>query len=146
MYGSLLRRRYSQIMQQVTESLAGRAAILRLLPMSQREISRTPDKPFAWETRLTPPVLLHERMPLPFLDYGRQFYAGGILNSSANPNETPRNQVISHTAPRNGQTPRQFQSGHWQKRDARICGSPREHDATVRRRGNFPAICYALDG
>ena len=38
------------LMQQVTESLAGRSAILRLLPMSQREIWRTPHRPLAWET------------------------------------------------------------------------------------------------
>ena len=37
------------LMQQVTESLAGRAAVLKLLPMSQREIHRQPDKPFPWE-------------------------------------------------------------------------------------------------
>jgi predicted AAA+ superfamily ATPase len=38
------------LMQQVTESLAGRSAILKLLPMSQREILHTPHRPLAWET------------------------------------------------------------------------------------------------
>jgi len=38
------------LMHQITESLAGRAAILRLLPMSQREIRRTPHRSLAWET------------------------------------------------------------------------------------------------
>jgi len=35
--------------QHVTESLAGRAAMLRLLPLSFRELSASPDQPFAWE-------------------------------------------------------------------------------------------------
>ena len=38
------------LMQQVTESLAGRAAILRLLPLSQREALGAPDAPFPWES------------------------------------------------------------------------------------------------
>jgi len=38
------------LMQQVTESLAGRAAILRLLPLSQREELGVPDAPFPWES------------------------------------------------------------------------------------------------
>ena len=38
------------LMEQVTESLAGRAAVLKLLPMSQREISRVPQKPLPWES------------------------------------------------------------------------------------------------
>ena len=45
------------LMQQVTESLAGRSAILKLLPMSQREIGRTPDRPLAWETSLSPSAI-----------------------------------------------------------------------------------------
>lgn len=36
--------------QQVTESLAGRAAMLRLLPLSQRELSGRPHDPLPWET------------------------------------------------------------------------------------------------
>lgn len=38
------------LMEQVTESLAGRVAVLKLLPMSQREILRVPQKPLPWET------------------------------------------------------------------------------------------------
>lgn len=38
------------LMQQVTESLAGRAAILRLLPLSQREALGVPDTLFPWES------------------------------------------------------------------------------------------------
>jgi len=33
----------------VTESLAGRAAVLRLLPLSWREIARDPDRPLPWD-------------------------------------------------------------------------------------------------
>lgn len=49
------------LMQQITESLAGRSAILKLLPMSMREIQRKPDKPLAWESSLSPAG----RPPLP---------------------------------------------------------------------------------
>lgn len=38
-----------QLAQDVTESLAGRAAILRLLPMTARELSHEPDAPLPWE-------------------------------------------------------------------------------------------------
>jgi hypothetical protein len=44
------------LMEQVTESLAGRAAVLKLLPMSQREIFHDPYKPLAWETGAAPHV------------------------------------------------------------------------------------------
>lgn len=37
------------MMERVTESLAGRAAILKLLPMSRREIEGQPDQGFPWE-------------------------------------------------------------------------------------------------
>jgi len=37
------------MLQRVTESLAGRAAILRLLPLSQREIRGAPNTSFPWE-------------------------------------------------------------------------------------------------
>jgi predicted AAA+ superfamily ATPase len=40
------------LMARVTESLAGRAAILRLLPLSQREIAGDPWKPLPWERDL----------------------------------------------------------------------------------------------
>ena len=42
------------LMHQVTESLAGRAAVLKLLPMTRREILHDPFKPFAWELRPSP--------------------------------------------------------------------------------------------
>ena len=37
----------------VTESLAGRAAVLRLLPMSWREMARDPDRSLPWERART---------------------------------------------------------------------------------------------
>jgi hypothetical protein len=41
------------LMAQVTESLAGRAAILRLLPLSRREAEGEPEKPLPWERPLS---------------------------------------------------------------------------------------------
>lgn len=43
-----------QLAQGVTESLAGRAAILRLLPMTERELARKPDAPLPWERQGIP--------------------------------------------------------------------------------------------
>ncbi|MFZ5453755.1 MAG: ATP-binding protein [Thermodesulfobacteriota bacterium] len=43
------------LMAQVTESLAGRAAILRLLPLSRREAEGEPEKPLPWERPLSQP-------------------------------------------------------------------------------------------
>ena len=37
------------LMERITESLAGRTAILRLLPMSNREATRQPQRPLPWE-------------------------------------------------------------------------------------------------
>jgi len=37
------------MMEHVTESLAGRAAVLRLLPLSLREMAGAPQRPFPWE-------------------------------------------------------------------------------------------------
>lgn len=42
------------LMQQVTESLAGRAAVLKLLPLTQREIAGEPDRPLPWEANRPP--------------------------------------------------------------------------------------------
>lgn len=41
------------VIERVSESLAGRAAVLRLLPLSRREISGTPEMPLPWEAGLT---------------------------------------------------------------------------------------------
>src|SRR3990172_9166809 len=42
------------LMQRITESLAGRAAMLKLLPLSMREINGVPDLPLPWETAQKP--------------------------------------------------------------------------------------------
>lgn len=39
------------VMERITESLAGRAAVLRLLPLSMREESELPQAPLPWELR-----------------------------------------------------------------------------------------------
>jgi predicted AAA+ superfamily ATPase len=44
------------LMERVTESLAGRAAVLRLLPLSGREILGTPQAPFPWESEEKRPL------------------------------------------------------------------------------------------
>ncbi len=43
----------------VTESLAGRAAMLRLLPLSRREVADDASRPLAWEDRDFPPPQFH---------------------------------------------------------------------------------------
>jgi len=43
------------LMEKITESLAGRAAMLNLLPLSRREAEGRPDKPFPWESKHTEP-------------------------------------------------------------------------------------------
>ncbi len=45
------------LMQQVTESLAGRAAILKLLPLTQRELDGETQRPLPWE-RTAPPAFI----------------------------------------------------------------------------------------
>jgi hypothetical protein len=42
------------LLERVTESLAGRAAMLRLLPLSRREVEGRPQAPFVWESRKAP--------------------------------------------------------------------------------------------
>jgi predicted AAA+ superfamily ATPase len=44
------------LMQQVTESLAGRAAVLKLMPLTLREIAGEPERPLPWEPG-RPPAL-----------------------------------------------------------------------------------------
>ena len=44
------------LMEQFTESLAGRSAVLKLLPLSQREITGEPARPLPWETELPHPA------------------------------------------------------------------------------------------
>lgn len=44
------------LLESVSQSLAGRAAVLTLLPLTRRELDRTPDAPFAWESDWRTPV------------------------------------------------------------------------------------------
>ena len=69
------------LMQQVTESLAGRAAILKLLPITRRELFKQPDRLFPWETRqIHQPV---ESTPLP--DLWREILRGYYPEVVSNP-------------------------------------------------------------
>ena len=47
--------------QDISESLAGRAAMLRLLPLSRREAEGRPDLPLPWEAERTPATAAAER-------------------------------------------------------------------------------------
>lgn len=50
------------IAERVTESLAGRAAILRLLPLSRREAEKQPFRPLAWEQPQVPSAEISRHM------------------------------------------------------------------------------------
>ena len=72
------------LMEQVTESLAGRTAVLRLLPLSGREILGTPQAPFPWESEEKRPVrveLAYDKLWETFL---RGSYPELIANSGKN--------------------------------------------------------------
>jgi len=65
----------------VTESLAGRAAILRLLPLSRREAEGEPEKPLPWERPLSQPP-----SPRPArLDLWKGFLRGGYPELAVEP-------------------------------------------------------------
>jgi len=67
--------------QQVTESLAGRAAMLRLLPISQREESGRPFDPLPWESPTKRPAANHIAPP----DLWKSFLRGGYPELVAEP-------------------------------------------------------------
>lgn len=74
------------LLERVTESLAGRAATLNLLPLSQREIQGRPGSPLPWEKGGTP----SGRKAFPLLDLWKHFLRGGYPELAANPDrETP---------------------------------------------------------
>ena len=58
----------------VTESLAGRAAMLRLLPLSGRELARDPARPLPWEHRDSPHRRTHPRPGEPWESFLRGGY------------------------------------------------------------------------
>jgi len=68
--------------QRVTESLAGRAAILRLLPLSRREIQGRPDNPLHWEVGSFRARQLRKTVPG---DWWKMFLRGGYPELWAEP-------------------------------------------------------------
>ncbi len=68
--------------ERVTESLAGRAAMLRLLPLSQREARGYPDAPLPWET---PAGGGRERGEIPYRDLWEALLRGGYPELAAEP-------------------------------------------------------------
>jgi predicted AAA+ superfamily ATPase len=69
------------MLAQVTESLAGRAAMLRLLPFSHREAHRCANVPLPWEAERREPA----RPSLSFLDLWTSFLRGGYPELVADP-------------------------------------------------------------
>jgi len=61
------------LMEKVTESLAGRAAMLRLFPLSRREIEARPNSPLAWECKRRS----FEAKPFAYRDLWKRFLRGG---------------------------------------------------------------------
>ena len=70
------------IAERVTESLAGRAAILRLLPLSRREAEKQPFRPLAWEQSQVPSTELSPHM---FGGLWESFLRGGYPELVAHP-------------------------------------------------------------
>ena len=76
--------------QGVTESLAGRAAMLRLLPLSYREMTAAPQAPLLWEEGSRPP-----RSGLAYQDLWQSFLRGGYPEPAMNPE---RDTVLWHAS------------------------------------------------
>jgi uncharacterized protein len=69
------------LMEKITESLAGRAAMLRLLPLSAREAGGNPHAPLPWETGASPGMISGGS----YQDIWRGFLRGGYPELAANP-------------------------------------------------------------
>jgi uncharacterized protein len=67
--------------EKISESLAGRAAVLRLLPLSRREAEGRPQEPFPWEDDR----LKSEESGLSFRDIWKGFLRGNYPELVANP-------------------------------------------------------------
>ena len=67
--------------KKVTESLAGRAAMLRLLPLSRREAEGQPQRPSAWEHKQLPT----SQPPRGLCDTWRDFLRGGYPELAIHP-------------------------------------------------------------
>ena len=79
------------LMERVTESLAGRAAMLKLLPLSVRETVGTPHAVFPWEKETT--GVKREKMG--FKEAWHAFLRGGYPEVVADPN---RDAVLWHSS------------------------------------------------
>ncbi len=79
------------LIEKVTESLAGRAAILRLLPLAMREVLGTPYAPLIWEERKQQPRRKNISSP----DLWKEFLRGGYPELTANPD---RDLVLWHAS------------------------------------------------
>ena len=75
-----------QLAQGVTESLAGRAAVLRLLPMTERELTRKPGASLPWE-RQGAPRPLRDRSP-------RQLWTRFLRGYYPEPATSPRKNAV----------------------------------------------------
>jgi len=74
----------------VTESLAGRVALLRLLPLSLRELARDPDRPLPWERPLSAAAAPAGAVPAePPPDYWPTFVRGFFPQLAAEPGLDP---------------------------------------------------------
>ena len=80
------------ITERVTESLAGRVAILRLLPLSRREAERLPLRPLAWERSR---VRLTEFSPHIFGGLWESFLRGGYPELVTHPG---RDALLWHSS------------------------------------------------
>jgi len=69
------------LMERVTESLAGRAAMLKLMPLSWREADASPHAPLPWESKKAP---RRERKPDP-RKLWKTFLRGGYPELAAHP-------------------------------------------------------------
>ncbi len=81
------------LLSRVTESLAGRAAIMRLLPLSNREAIGSPLKPFPWESERTGQSAestisdsqKKNKQKLQYRELWKSFLRGGYPELTANP-------------------------------------------------------------
>lgn len=69
------------LMEQATESLAGRTAILRLLPLSKREAGGQPEAPLPWISEQPP----SRACKLSYHELWKEFLGGGYPELTANP-------------------------------------------------------------
>ena len=74
------------VTERVTESLAGRTAILRLLPLSRREAEKDPIRPLAWEQSQVPST---ELLPHMIGGLWESFLRGGYPGLVAHPGRDP---------------------------------------------------------